>query len=94
MVNELSAQSIYMIYINVGFELLTSAEGHSSRYSENLSLFFRNTVSANQWRMVGLSIRNGCRASYHSEAGPLEDTVHSAHVNANTHINSNPTDGL
>ena len=50
---------------------LTSAEGHSKRYSENLSLFLRKTLSANQCLIVGPSIKNGCRASYHSEAGPL-----------------------
>ena len=51
--------------------IITSAEGHSSRYSENLFLFFRNTVSANQCRMPGPRMKNGCKASYHSVAGPL-----------------------
>ena len=51
--------------------IITSAEGHSSRYSENLFLFFRNTVSANQCRMAGPKMKNGCKASYHSEAGPM-----------------------
>lgn len=63
--------TVYILHVYMCWSSHTSAEGHSSRYSENLSLFFRKTLSTNQCLTVGPNTRNGCRASYHSVAGPL-----------------------